>query len=71
MFHEKVIVKDQLQEVYKQIIQEGMNEETFSSQKNLQDQWEELSSREECIGGKNLENYGFRMGIEILSFSII
>ena len=47
VFHEKVIVKEQLQEVYQKIIQEGMNEETFLSQKNLQDQWEELSSREE------------------------
>ena len=28
-------------------MQEGMNEETYSSQKNLQEQWEELCSREE------------------------
>ena len=47
MFHQKVIVKGQLQEVYNQIIQEGMNEEAYSSQKNLQDQWEEFFSREE------------------------
>ena len=47
VFHQKVIVKEKLQEVFKQIIQDSMNEETYSSQKNLQDQWEELSSREE------------------------
>ena len=47
MLQQKVLVKDQLHEVYNQIIQEGMNEETYSSQKNLQEQWEELCSREE------------------------
>ena len=46
MFQQKGIVKDQLEEVYNQIIQKGMNEETYSSQKNLQEQWEELCSRE-------------------------
>ena len=33
VFHQKFIVKDQLKEVYNQIIQEGMNEKTYSSKK--------------------------------------
>ena len=47
MFHQKAVVKEQLEEVYNQIIQKGMNEETCTSQKNLQLQWEELCAREE------------------------
>ena len=47
VFQQKALVKDQLEDVYNQIIQEGMNEETYLSQNNLREQWEELCSREE------------------------
>ena len=36
LFHQKVEVKAQFEEIYNQIIQQGMNEETFSSQNHLQ-----------------------------------
>ena len=47
VFDQKEVVKHQLEEVYNQIIQKGMNEETYAYQKNLQIEWEELCVREE------------------------
>ena len=47
VFHQKAVVKEQLEEVYNQIIKQGMNDETYSFQKNLQSQWEDLCAKEE------------------------
>ena len=47
MFSQKSTVKQQLEDVYNHIIQNGMNEDTYVSQKNLQWEWDELCAREE------------------------
>lgn len=47
VFSQKSAVKQQLEDVYNHIIQNGMNEDTYVSQKNLQRDWDELCAREE------------------------
>ena len=44
VFKKKELVKLQLEKIYNNIIQQGMNNDTYVKQKCLQQEWEELCS---------------------------
>lgn len=47
VFNQKEIVRVQLEDIHTDIIQNGITNDTYIKQKNLQNEWEELCGREE------------------------
>ena len=47
VLNQKEIVRVQLEDIHTDIVQNGMTNDTYIKQKNLQNEWEELCGREE------------------------